>query len=137
MERLSELADVRQERNETIITLSGEILFDYDEATLRATARDRLETVAAALAAEPSRSIRILGHTDARGSDRYNRELSQRRAEAVRTFLVEHGLDGDRIEAEGKGEAEPVAPNDTPEGRANNRRVEIVLEAPDERVSRR
>lgn len=137
MSRLSELAQVREEQNETIITLSGEVLFEYDQAELRPNARQRLEAVAAALRAQPDRSIRVEGHTDSRGSDGYNEDLSRRRAEAVRRFLVEQGVEEGRVSAVGRGEAEPVAPNGSPEGRANNRRVEIVLGASEQRVSQR
>lgn len=127
MSALRELASVRQDGDATIITLSGEVLFEYDQATLRPTARRRLRAVADALKASPNAMIVVEGHTDSVGSDQYNEQLSQRRAEAVRVFLVEEGVDAARIRAEGRGEAEPVADNDSPEGRANNRRVEIVF----------
>jgi outer membrane protein OmpA-like peptidoglycan-associated protein len=125
MQQLQELASVRQEQDEVIITLSGEVLFEYNQAELRSTARQRLRAVAAALRTQPDAQIVIEGHTDARGSDDYNEQLSQRRAEAVRQFLVQEGVEMSRLRAVGRGEELPIASNDTEEGRANNRRVEI------------
>ena len=83
----------------------------------------------------PSVSIRITGHTDAVGTDEANQILSEGRANAVRADLIKRGVAKERIEAEGKGEKEPVAPNDTEEGRAKNRRVEfIITDAGDEDI---
>lgn len=125
---LQEFADVREGQGETIITIPGEILFVYDEAELRPLARRRLGQVASALKNQPGEyEIVVEGHTDSRGSDEYNMELSQRRAESVERFLVEQGVQDDRIRAVGRGEQEPIASNDSPENRANNRRVEIIL----------
>ncbi|AKF09534.1 OmpA family protein [Sandaracinus amylolyticus] len=129
MDRLRELAAVRQEREETIITLSGEVIFETDSANLRGTARERLLAVADALRAAPDRLAVVEGHTDSRGSDSYNQQLSQRRAEAVRDYLIAEGVPAARLQAVGRGEAEPVDSNDSAEGRANNRRVEIHLQA--------
>lgn len=136
LERLRELASVRTEANETVITLSGEVLFPTDRAELRPEARDRLLAVADALRSSTQR-VTIEGHTDSRGSDTYNQQLSQRRAEAVRTFLLGEGVPGDRVIAQGRGEAEPIASNDSAEGRANNRRVEIILSAPQMQIAAR
>ncbi|UJR87022.1 OmpA family protein [Sandaracinus amylolyticus] len=128
MQRLRELAAVRQEREETIITLSGEVIFETDSANLRSTARERLLAVADALRAAPDRLAVIEGHTDSRGSDSYNMQLSQRRADAVREYLIGEGVPAARLQAVGRGESEPVDSNDSAEGRANNRRVEIHLQ---------
>jgi len=124
--RLRELASVREEPTETVITLSGEVLFERDRATLRATARDRLTPVADALRATGETAV-IAGYTDSRGSDEYNRDLSQRRADAVRDALVAAGVAAARITTQGLGESQPVASNDTDEGRAKNRRVDVIL----------
>lgn len=133
MEQLNEYASIREENNETIITLNGSVLFQSAEATLLPPARDRLAQVAEALK-ESEGSIVIEGHTDDRGSDAYNRNLSQERAAAVRTYLLSQGLTEGRVTAVGRGEASPIASNDSAEGRANNRRVEIRI-AGDARVS--
>jgi outer membrane protein OmpA-like peptidoglycan-associated protein len=87
-----------------------------------------LGQVADALIAQPTETkIRIEGHTDDRGADASNQALSQARADAVRGFLIERGMPSDRVEAVGKGESAPIAGNDTSEGRATNRRVEVVV----------
>jgi outer membrane protein OmpA-like peptidoglycan-associated protein len=126
-ERLSQLADVREDERGTVLTLSGSVLFASNKATLLPEAETKLNELSEALMTNGERDIRIEGYTDSRGSDASNAELSQRRAEAVRSYLVSRGYEPDRVKAEGKGESAPIASNDDPEGRANNRRVEIVI----------
>jgi len=105
------------------------VLFEFDESTLLPIAEERLGQVATALRAEEDGPpIRIEGHADAQGPEEYNEELSLRRAQAVKSFLVQRGVPEERLSVEGHGEKDPIATNDTPEGRANNRRVEIVLQ---------
>ena len=118
---------LREEEGRMIISLSG-VLFESGGATLSRLAEQRLETVARALAAYPDRPIVVEGYTDSQGNEDKNQQLSQRRAEAVREYLQQHGIDAQRLRAVGKGEADPVASNDTVEGRANNRRVEIIVD---------
>lgn len=126
---LAEVAEVREEPRGTVVTLSGSVLFASGESQLLPAAQARLSQVARALTEKAKgASVIVEGHTDTQGSQEFNLDLSQRRAEAVKQFLVEHGVPGDRIEAKGLGFSQPVAPNKTAEGRANNRRVEIVLE---------
>jgi outer membrane protein OmpA-like peptidoglycan-associated protein len=112
-----------------VLTLSGSILFQTGKSTLLPMARARLAAVARALK-EDKRSIAVVGHTDSRGSDEANMKLSQSRAEAVRSYLTTQGIDPGRVAAQGAGETQPIADNATPEGQANNRRVEIILESP-------
>lgn len=100
--------------------------FDFDSARLREESRETLRQVLDVLEARPGLPVRLEGHTDSVGSAGYNRDLSRERAAAVRSWLAERGIDAGRLEVEGRGEAEPVAGNDTPQGRALNRRVEIV-----------
>lgn len=120
MAALEELASVREEGSETIVTISGELLFEYNQSQLRPTARQRLQAVVDALKANPSAEIVVEGHTDSVGSDEYNQQLSQRRAEAVRQFLVDGGIEMNRVRAVGRGEQEPIAENDTDKiGRAH------------------
>jgi outer membrane protein OmpA-like peptidoglycan-associated protein len=126
-ERLTKLADVKEDARGTIVTLSGSVLFPSNKATLLPAAETRLNDVSDALMSTKERSITIEGYTDSRGSDDTNIALSQRRAEAVRSYLVSRGYEGDRIQARGLGKSQPIASNDNAEGRANNRRVEIVL----------
>src|SRR5690606_39012285 len=105
-----------------------EVLFESAQTDLLPTARSRLDEVARVLRQHPGRSIVVEGHTDSQGSDAYNLELSQARAATVRAFLVNRGIPAENIRAVGRGETEPVADNRTPEGRANNRRVEIIVD---------
>ncbi|MFP2896905.1 OmpA family protein [Corallococcus sp. 4LFB] len=128
---LSRLQDenvkVREEARGTVVTLSGSVLFATNATALLPAARDRLSQVATALK-ESKNPLLIEGHTDSRGTDDYNEQLSERRAESVRNFLVNQGVPPERIQIRGMGEERPVASNGTAEGRANNRRVEIVVE---------
>lgn len=126
-EALAKLAAVRDDDRGTIITLSGSVLFASNKATLLPGARARLESVADVLLEHPERALTIEGHTDSQGSAGYNADLSQRRADAVRSALVARGYPSDRIQTAGLGEDQPVADNASTEGRANNRRVEIVV----------
>ena len=125
---LAKLAAVKEEQRGLVITLSGSVLFASDQAVLLPEAQNRLGQVAAALLATKERNIVIEGHTDSRGSDSHNVDLSQRRAEAVRSYLISKGYEPDRIQAHGMGKATPIADNNSAEGRANNRRVEIVIQ---------
>ncbi len=110
-----------------VLTLSGSVLFASNKSDLLPAAKERLTDVANAIA-EDGRTVDIMGYTDSTGTDELNDRLSAKRADAVSAFLVTHGVDQGRVRTEGKGKAEPVADNKTIEGRANNRRVEIVLE---------
>lgn len=125
---LGELKGVKvsEEARGTVVTLSGSVLFTSGGANLLPSARNRLEDVARAVQGAEG-TIVIEGHTDSRGTEAYNEDLSRRRAEAVRDFLVSRGVPPDKIEARGMGEYRPIASNTSSEGRANNRRVEIIL----------
>lgn len=128
MRRLDEIANVREDPEEIVIVLPGEVLFASGKATLTSTARDKLQRVVDAVVAQGEGAIRIEGHTDSQGSTELNDRLSQARAEAVRDFLVDAGVARDRISAIGRGELEPLVDNNTAENRAVNRRVEITVE---------
>lgn len=128
MKSLEEIAKVKEESRGLVITLEGAVLFASGKSTLLPIAQDKLSKVAAVLQQQSDdKRIVVEGHTDSVGSDDANLKLSQSRADAVRTYLVSQGVKSDRITALGKGESTPVADNKTPEGRANNRRVEIVV----------
>jgi outer membrane protein OmpA-like peptidoglycan-associated protein len=118
---------VKEESRGLVLTLSGSVLFRSGSADLLAAARRRLNDVASALN-KTDNPLLIEGHTDSQGSAATNEELSYLRAEAVRDYLVDQGVDRDRIRVDGRGKDEPIASNATAEGRANNRRVEIVIE---------
>jgi outer membrane protein OmpA-like peptidoglycan-associated protein len=125
---LSKVENVKQEPRGTVITLSGSVVFSSGKAELLPSARNKLSEVATALAQGNSDSrIVVEGHTDSVGSDEANRELSMRRAEAVRAALVSNGVSAERVTVQGYGASRPIADNESPAGRANNRRVEIVV----------
>lgn len=125
---LAKLATVKEEERGLVVTLSGSVLFQSAKSTLLPSAQVKLDQVANALLAVRARSLIIEGHTDSQGSEAYNQGLSQRRADAVRDYLVQRGYPSDRIQTRGMGEGSAIADNASPEGRANNRRVEIVIE---------
>jgi len=125
---LAKVAAVKEESRGMVITLSGSVLFPSDQSTLLPEAQTRLNQVADALLATKERNIIVEGHTDSRGSESHNLELSQRRAESVRTYLVGRGYEADRVQAHGIGKGRPATSNDSAEGRANNRRVEIIVQ---------
>jgi len=114
-----------------VLTISGEVVFASGKSELLPAARKRLDDVAMALKDDP-RPIVIVGHTDSRGDDEMNMRLSERRADAVRQYLTMHGIREDRVVAQGAGETQPVADNKSAEGRANNRRVELILQGPNQ-----
>jgi outer membrane protein OmpA-like peptidoglycan-associated protein len=128
MESLARIAAIKQEDRGLVITLSGSVLFATAKWTLLPSATNRLEEVAKALKEQEGRSITVEGHTDSVGNDASNMTLSQKRADSVREFLISRGVPSDRIRAVGVGEGRPVADNQSTEGRANNRRVEIIVE---------
>jgi len=99
------------------------VLFDFDKAVLKPEGKAEADKVVASLKANAKDTIKVVGHTDAIGSDEYNMALGQRRADAVKNYLVEQGIDAGRITTESKGESDPAQPNDTPENRMLNRRV--------------
>jgi len=116
------------------IELSGDILFDFDKWNIRKEAEPTLKNVAEVINKYGDSKVVVEGFTDSKGSDSYNLKLSEKRADSVKTWLVESGgVDGARITAKGLGEADPVAPNtnpdgsDNPEGRQKNRRVEVTV----------
>jgi outer membrane protein OmpA-like peptidoglycan-associated protein len=130
----SQLANARQELQDLqakqtergmVMTLS-EVLFDTGRATLKPGADRALDRLAQFLKGTPRTRVMVEGHTDSRGSEAYNEELSQRRAQAVTEALSGRGVPADQYEAKGLGKAYPVASNETPAGRQQNRRVEIV-----------
>ena len=128
MESLNKIAQVKEEARGMVITLSGQVLFVTGKSELLPAARDQLDQVAAALKDQGDvKPIVVEGYTDSVGSDTTNQKLSKDRAETVRAYLVSKGVPSEKITSVGRGEANPVASNDTPEGRANNRRVEIVV----------
>jgi outer membrane protein OmpA-like peptidoglycan-associated protein len=125
---LAQIASVKQETRGMVITLSGSVLFASGKADLLPAAQAKLNEVATALTnQDPDSKIVIEGHTDSKGSADLNQRLSQQRAESVRNYLISRGIASERVTALGQGSAQSIADNASAEGRANNRRVEIVV----------
>jgi len=126
--------EVERLQNENLkITMNSEISFGYNSAQLTPAFHTSLDKVADILKRYPRSSIRITGHTDSRGSTEYNQQLSEQRAQAVKWYLSDRGVDSRRITTEGRGEIEPRASNDTEAGRQLNRRVEMLI-VPDQDI---
>ena len=120
---------VKVEPRGIVITLSGSVLFTSGKAELLPSAQAKLDEVASALTKEhPESKLVVEGHTDSQGSASSNQDLSNRRAEAVRAYLVSRGIAADRVTSKGFGPTRSIADNGSAEGRANNRRVEIVVQ---------
>jgi outer membrane protein OmpA-like peptidoglycan-associated protein len=117
----------RQTPQGATLTLQEEVLFRTDSAELRPGAVERLQPLASYLRANPGVRVAIVGHTDSRGSDAHNQQLSERRAESVRIAFDEMGVTRARFRVEGRGESEPTATNATTAGMRLNRRVEVTL----------
>src|SRR6188768_302012 len=127
MSSLAEIAKVKEESRGVVITLSGSVLFATNQSSLLAIAKDKLDQVASALQGQGFKTIVVQGYTDSRGNAADNERLSLKRAQSVRDHLVSRGLPSDKVTAEGLGASKPVADNGTADGRADNRRVEIVV----------
>ncbi len=124
----TELTELKAKQTDRglVITL-GDVLFEFNQSDLKAGAARNLDPLVKALDKDPEQSVIIEGHTDNIGSESYNLSLSEKRAESVKSYLVNQGIDADRISTEGLGYEFPVASNDSNEGRQQNRRVEIIL----------
>jgi outer membrane protein OmpA-like peptidoglycan-associated protein len=110
-----------------IVNMPQDLLFATDSAAVRPDLTRDLRTVAASLQRYPNSQVEVIGHTDDTGTAAYNQDLSQRRAVSVRNVLIDSGVPGGRVVAYGRGQERPVASNATAEGRAQNRRVEIII----------
>jgi len=128
MDALAKSMAVKADERGTVVTLPGGVLFATGKSDILPGAQGSLNEVADALKSQPEHHFTVEGHTDSTGSDPVNRDLSARRANAVRDYLVVHGVSADAITAEGMGSSRPVADNKTTEGRAMNRRVEIIVD---------
>ncbi len=122
-------AEVTREGEGIIVKFDSGILFDFDSSNLKATAKDNIKTLAGSLNEYPNTEIKVIGHTDNKGTESYNLGLSEKRAAAVKAYAVSQGVPSSRLTTAGKGFAEPIADNSTEAGRAANRRVEIVIVA--------
>jgi outer membrane protein OmpA-like peptidoglycan-associated protein len=133
MDKLGAALAVKEEPRGTVITLPGAVLFPTAKYDILPGAREKLDAVAEALKNQADHKMVVEGHTDSQGSESSNMELSQKRAESVRNYLVGRGVPSDIITATGVGQHRPVADNKTPDGRSNNRRVEIIVQPAEKR----
>jgi outer membrane protein OmpA-like peptidoglycan-associated protein len=125
-EQLNAILQTRDTARGLIVNLS-DVLFDFDRATLKPGAKEKLAKVSGILLAYPSLHMNVEGHTDSVGTDEYNLKLSERRADSVRDYLTSNGISTANVQAVGLGKDGPVASNDTATGRQQNRRVEMVV----------
>jgi outer membrane protein OmpA-like peptidoglycan-associated protein len=126
--RMGAASSVREEGRGTVLTLSGTLLFQPGKSELRPQARTQLNQVADAIKEFGNKQVTAEGHTDSTGGEDLNMRLSQERADSVRGYLISRGVPEGQITAKGLGEAEPIADNKTAEGRAENRRVELIFQ---------
>jgi len=126
LDQLNSVLQTRDTARGLIVNMS-DVLFDTGKYTLRAEAREKLAKISGIVLAHPGLNLEVDGHTDNVGSSEYNQLLSEQRAATVLNFLVQQGLPESSVTSRGFGMAQPVATNDTPEGRAKNRRVELVV----------
>ncbi|MBV2246393.1 MAG: OmpA family protein [Lentimicrobium sp.] len=122
-------ANVTRVEEGILLELNGEILFGFDQDVLTATAQSNLDQLVSILNKYPDTDIEVQGHTDSKGSQRYNQALSERRASAVVNYLKVHNIPASRLTMVGYGETAPRYTNDTEEGRAKNRRVDFLVVA--------
>jgi outer membrane protein OmpA-like peptidoglycan-associated protein len=121
--------DLERIDDEIVMTWPSDELFDLDSAMLKLDAQDKLRQVTDVLAKYPDTGVQIAGHTDNVGTEDYSRKLSERRAISVRNFLTGAGTEASRVKAVGFGTDDPLASNDTEEGRRLNSRIEITIRA--------
>lgn len=120
---------IRRTGNDIVLTMPQDILFAFDSAELRPDLTRDLQSIGASLQRYPDTRVIVTGHTDSTGEASYNQRLSERRAESVAAVLRRSGVSAGRVVTRGAGQTQPVASNATAEGRAQNRRVEIVIRA--------
>jgi outer membrane protein OmpA-like peptidoglycan-associated protein len=126
LNQLNSILQTRDSARGLIVNMS-DVLFDTGSYTLKPGAREKLAKISGILLAHPGLTLQIEGHTDSVGTDEFNQQLSERRSDSVRDFLAENGVPASTITARGFGKSQPVATNDTADGRQRNRRVELVV----------
>ncbi|MFO0672490.1 MAG: OmpA family protein [Polyangiaceae bacterium] len=131
LEQLAKLAAIKEEARGTVITINGNVLFPSNQSVLLPGAIAALDNVVTTLKAAPDREVVVEGHTDSQGARQYNMDLAVKRAESVREHFLSRGIQPERVKAVGIGPDRPIADNKTPEGRAQNRRVEIIVSPPE------
>lgn len=127
-ERLNNLEQMLEDMDRVEMTISNDVLFAFDSSTIRESAKPTLAKIARALNNHPDRTLNVAGHTCDIGTEEYNQGLSERRAAAVKEYLVKSGISADRITTEAFGESDPLVPNENEAARKLNRRVELTIE---------
>jgi outer membrane protein OmpA-like peptidoglycan-associated protein len=128
---LAQIAETRRTEEGILVSLKGDILFDTGKANLKPDASERVNKIAEILAKYPEDRIVVIGHTDNVGNNEINQRLSENRANAVKVALLSQGVPAENITVVGMGKSQPIASNNTPEGRAKNRRVELNITIPE------
>lgn len=124
---LEEIAETKRTERGIITKLKGDILFPSGSPTVKGPAQDSIVKISKILKKYPENRITVIGHTDSTGKDSTNQNLSEQRARTVRAMMVQQGVPGKHVQAVGMGESSPVASNDSAQGRAQNRRVELQI----------
>jgi outer membrane protein OmpA-like peptidoglycan-associated protein len=132
---LERVAETERTGDGIVVTMRDKILFDVNSANVKPESSASLQQISDVLKKYPKTNITVAGYTDSTGSDAYNQGLSERRASSVKFMLVSYGVDGSRVTSAGFGKSNPVASNDTADGRAQNRRVELHI-VPNEDLKR-
>ena len=132
MEKELENAKIERVGEGILISFDSGILFGYDSSTLQPEAKTNISKLAGILKKYPDSNVLITGHTDSDGSEKYNQTLSEKRAKSVSDYAMYQGISSSRLSIIGLGETEPIASNDTAEGKQLNRRVEIAIYASEE-----
>ncbi len=135
MRRVMGDAEVRREGEGIVINFKERVLFGFNQADLGTSAKTNLNKLVNVLNKYPDTNIQVIGHTDDKGTDNYNQQLSERRAQATIAYLRAQGISSNRLLAKGMGESDPVASNATEEGQSQNRRVEFVITANQQMVN--
>ncbi len=127
-EQRSKEIEIQRVREDTLkLNLSSEVSFDVGKADIKPAFYGALDKLASVIAQYDQTTVSVVGHTDSTGSDSFNQQLSERRASSVGGYLIQRGVSSSRITTSGRGEMEPRADNSTPQGREQNRRVEVFL----------
>lgn len=119
--------DVQRQGDNIVLNMPSDVTFGVDQADIQSQFYGPLDSVANILRQYPQTTIDVIGHADSTGADAYNQSLSERRAAAVASYLVSRGVQRERLFVAGRGESQPIASNATEQGRAQNRRVEVVV----------
>jgi outer membrane protein OmpA-like peptidoglycan-associated protein len=125
-------AVVTREGEGLVVTFASGLLFDFDSDQLRDESKKNLDNLASSLSEFGDSRLLLVGHTDDTGSDTYNTDLSRRRANAVASYLISRSVPSARVTTSGRGESEPIVPNDSEANRQKNRRVEVAITAGDQ-----